>query len=219
MFTDQIQIKLTIKISYMYRTIGKQFRKPNGLLGRLVNNLMEKGNLIQYNKLLPLLDIKQNDRILEIGYGHGIGVDKILSENDCFVSGIDFSKLMYKVATKRNKKHIENKKVDLRFGDFLTSEIIPNQYNKVFCINVVYFWDKLEVPFSMINTALKDGGIFCIFMRNIDYLNNAKVAKDGIFNKYSIDYVVKKLELAGFDDISYKFDLGYIIKCRKGRIE
>jgi cyclopropane fatty-acyl-phospholipid synthase-like methyltransferase len=103
----------------MLRFIGNQFRKPTGLLGKIVSKLMIKGNSFAYDKIIPELNIKQNEQILEIGYGHGYGVDRIISNYDCYVSGIDFSELMFKEATKRNRKHIDDKKVDLCFGDFL----------------------------------------------------------------------------------------------------
>ena len=111
----------------MLRFIGNQFRKPTGFFGKIISKIMIKGNSSAYDKIIAELDIKQKDKILEIGYGHGLGIDIISSNYDCFLSGIDFSELMFKEATKRNKKHIANKKADLYYGDFLTSETISNQ--------------------------------------------------------------------------------------------
>lgn len=199
----------------MLRLIGNQFRKPTGFLGRIIAKLMVKGNSYAYDKIIAELEIKQNDRIFEIGYGHGLGIDRILSNYDCFISGIDFSELMFKQAVKRNRKHIDNKKVELYYGDFLTSEIISNQFDKVFCINVIYFWDKLDDPFLKIKTGLKEGGTFCIYMAHRDDLKKMKFTKDEIFNKYTIEQVIDKLKQSGFNDISHKYDKGYLIKCRK----
>ncbi|MCK9617494.1 MAG: class I SAM-dependent methyltransferase [Lentimicrobiaceae bacterium] len=200
----------------MLRLIGNQFRKPTGLLGKITSRIMIKNNTIEYDQVIPELEIKQNDRILEIGYGHGIGVDKILSNYDCFISGIDFSKLMFKEATKRNKKYIESKKAELFYGNFLSTEMAPDSYNKVFCLNVIYFWDKLEEPFLKIKTLLKEDGVLCMYMAHKDYINKMKFTKDDIFNKYTIEEVLDKLKSVGFEDISYHFENnGYIIKCRK----
>jgi cyclopropane fatty-acyl-phospholipid synthase-like methyltransferase len=196
----------------MLRLIGSQFRKPSGLLGRIISKIMIKGNVSEYDKIIPELEIQKNDRILEIGYGHGLGVDRIASTYDCFVSGIDFSELMFRMAKKRNRKHIENKKVELFHGDFLCSAIIPNQYDKIFCLNVIYFWDKLDKPFSRIKTMLKEDGLFCLFMAHSEYLKKMKFTKDDIFNKYSIDQVVDELKSAGFREITYQFNKGYIVK-------
>jgi ubiquinone/menaquinone biosynthesis C-methylase UbiE len=197
------------------RSIGSQFRKPSGLAGKIISRLMMLGNRAAYNKMISELEIKANDRIFEIGYGHGLGVRKISSRFDCFVSGTDYSELMFNEATKRNRKYIKNKKVELYLGDFLNSEIISNQYDKIFCINVIYFWDRLDKPFSKIICGLKKGGTFCLYMAHSGELKRTKYTQNDIFNKYTIDQVVENLNLAGFSDIKYKLDNGYLIKGRK----
>jgi SAM-dependent methyltransferase len=199
----------------MLSTIGKQFRQPKGFLGKIVSVLMEKGNSREYDQIIRELSVKAHDKLFEIGYGHGLGIDRICTNYDCHVSGIDFSELMFRIATKRNKKHIANKKVDLHYGDFLNYEIIPNEYDKVYCLNVVYFWDNPEIPFSKIRSGLKAGGTFCFFMAHRDDLNKIGFTKDGIFNKFTIEEIVEKLKLAGFANVVYKSDHGYIIKCGK----
>ena len=199
----------------MLRFIGKQFRKPTGFLGKIISRIMIRGNRVAYDKIIPDLAIAPNDKILEIGYGHGLGIGMIASGYHCTVTGIDFSELMFREASQRNKKHIDQKKVDLYLGDFLTTDMGSNNFDKVFCINVIYFWNKLDEPFSKVHQGLKDGGLFCIYMVHQDYLKKMKFTKDGIFNRYSIDEVVDCLELSGFKDIDCKYDHGYLIKCRK----
>ena len=200
----------------MFRLIGSQFRKPSGFLGKIISKIMTKGNIPDYDKMIPELNIQQNDKILEIGYGRGLGVFRILTEYDCHVTGIDFSDVMFKAATKINKKFIDNGKAGLNYGDFLEMEITPGLFDKVFCLHVIYFWDNLLIPFSRILTILKEGGAFCTFMANIDYMKKVKFTKDGIFNKYSIDKVVGDLNSTGFKNITYStFDKGYIINCNK----
>jgi len=195
--------------------IGKQFRQPKGFLGRIISMLMKKGNRIAYDVIFEKLNIKDNENIFEIGYGHGIGIERILSKNNCFVSGIDFSELMYKEASKRNKKHIANNNARLYLGDFLTCKMDSGKYDKIFCINVTYFWDELEKPFSKIRAGLKDDGIFYFFMVHPDVLNNLKFTKDDIFNKYSIEKVVEKLKVSGFSNIDYEYKNGYYVMCKK----
>jgi len=199
----------------MLKFIGNQFKKPTGFWGKIISFMMKKGNRYAYEKIIKCLEIKQNEKILEIGYGHGIGIDKISSDFDCFITGIDFSELMYTEAQKRNKKHIGNRKVELYFGDFLNSQLELKNYDKVFCINVVYFWDNLENPFLKIKTGLKEGGTFCMYMAHRDDLKKLKFTIDEIFNKYTIEQVVSTLESLGFKDINYTYDKGYLVKCKK----
>ena len=90
------------------------FKKPTGLFGMLVSNLMIKGNRGNYETLLRDPDIQPHDKILEIGYGPGIGISLYAEKcNSCVIHGIDFSKLMYKRASNLNKKYIHDNKVRL----------------------------------------------------------------------------------------------------------
>ena len=199
----------------MLNFYANQLKRPKGLLGRVVSRLMINGNSHAYSVLIPELEIGKNERILEIGYGPGAGINRILSGYDCFVTGIDFSELMYREAVARNKKHIENKKAELFHSDFLTHEMIPDQFDKIFCINVVYFWMNPCEPFSKIRKGLKKGGMFCLYMETPDGLGKYPFTHNDIFNKYTIEQVVECLKSVGFIDINYKTVRGYSIKCRK----
>lgn len=199
----------------MLRAIGKQFRQPTGFLGRVISKMMRRGNSDGINGILARLQIKDKEKIFEIGYGPGLGIERILSKFDCSISGIDFSELMFKEASQRNKKHIDAKKLELHFGNFLRYELKSGEYDKIFCINVVYFWDNLEQPFSQIRDGLKDGGLFCFYMAHADQLNKLTFIEEDIFNKYSIDQVIDKLKLSGFRKLEYQFVKGYYIKAVK----
>jgi len=96
----------------MQRIIGNQYKRPTGLLGKIIAHKMIKGNIHDYERVISQLDIKQNDRLFEIGYGIGFGVDKISSDYDCFVSGIDFSKVMYNIAAKGTESISKIKKLN-----------------------------------------------------------------------------------------------------------
>lgn len=199
----------------MLNFIGNQFKKPSGFWGRVISFLMKKGNSKAYELIVDDLEIKSGDKLLEIGYGHGIGITQICTNYDCNVDGIDFSELMYNEAKKRNAKHIKEGRVRLSFGDYLDFNAEACLYDKIFCLNVIYFWEELNPPFSKIRNELKDGGYFCFFMAHRDDLNRLKFTKDDIFNKYTIDEVIASLKKVGFSDISYKQQNGYFVKCKK----
>ena len=198
------------------RKIGMQFKKPQGVLGKIISNLMIIGNRSAYGNMIKNLTINSNEKILEIGYGPGIGIGLISKiYESCEIYGIDFSELMYKRASKRNSKFIKNNRVHLLFGDFVETEISMGKFDKIFCVNVVYFWDDLQKPFEKVKSLLKDDGTFCLYMAGKDELNKAKFTKDGIFNKYSIGQIVNALKSSGFHEIDHNFRKGYFIKAKK----
>lgn len=198
------------------RKIGMQFKKPEGVLGKIISNLMIFGNRSAYENMIKNLTIKSNEKILEIGYGPGIGIGLISKiYESCEIYGIDFSELMFKRASKRNSQFIKNNRVHLLFGDFVETELSTTGFDKIFCINVVYFWDDLKKPFEKVNSLLKDDGTFSLYMAGKEELNKAKFTKDGIFNKYSIGQVVNALKSSGFHEIDHSFKKGYFIKAKK----
>jgi len=200
----------------IFRKIGKQFRKPTGIPGKIVSNLMILGNRFAYETMIKELAIQSNDKILEIGYGPGIGINLISRRYEtCDMYGIDFSELMYRRAARRNKQFIKNNKVHLFLGDFVETDISVIGFDKIFCINVVYFWDNLQKPFKRVRSLLKDDGTFCFYMAKKDDLNKVRFTKDDIFNKYSIEQISEALKAAGFKEVDYYFRKGYFIKAKK----
>ena len=198
------------------RIIGMQFKKPRGVPGKIISDLMIIGNRSAYDNMIRDLKIQTNDKILEIGYGPGVGIGLISRIfESCNIYGIDFSELMYKRASKRNYRFIKDNRVHLMFGDFVETELNTSGFDKIFCINVVYFWDDLQKPFEKVKSLLKDDGTFCIYMAGKDELNKAKFTRDGIFNKYSIGQIVNALKSSGFHEIDHNFRKGYFIKAKK----
>ncbi len=200
----------------MLRSLGMQLRKPSGFFGKIVSAMMIKWNRNRYEILINDLKIQPNDKLLEIGYGPGLGINLISKEHkSCQVYGIDFSELMYLKATKRNKQFVDSNRVKLMFGDFLETEIGIKEFDKVFCLNVIYFWDNLQKPFEKVSSLLKNDGLFYIYMDSKEDLAKVSFADDDIFNKYTIEQVVDALKLFGFREIDYFFDKGYFVKAKK----
>ena len=49
----------------MLGIIGNQFKKPKGLLGRLISRFMKKGNFFVYEKLFKEIEIRNTDKVFE----------------------------------------------------------------------------------------------------------------------------------------------------------
>lgn len=197
--------------SMIRKYLSSQFKKPRGLLGLITSHWMVLGNRKNYTILLKILDVQPNDKVLEIGYGPGIGVELLAQQcATCTIYGIDFSKLMYKKATARNTSFIAANRVKLVWGNFIGVDMNEGRYNRIFCLNVIYFWVDLQKPFLKIYSLLKENGRFCIYMAHPDSIKKLKLSTE-IFNIYSIEEVVEALTKAGFSNITYQFSNGYYI--------
>ncbi len=185
------------------KLIAKQFKKPFGLLGRFFSKFMEKGNTILYDTIID--DIPENScRLLEIGFGPGVGLFKILDKyKNLQVEGVDFSKLMVKKAKKRNKKYIKEGRLTLQFKDIRKNNIEKNIYDRIIALNVIYFWENLNLVFKNIFNGLKNNGIFILCMMKKSDLIKVKFTQTEVFEKYELNNIMDELKAVGFKNVSY----------------
>jgi SAM-dependent methyltransferase len=210
------RILIINKELFMFKKFAMQLRKPRGLFGRIVVRKMVKMNSPEYEIIVNEMNIQNNDKILEIGYGPGVCVNMIAGRfNSCQIYGIDFSELMHKKASILNKQYIDSKRVHLTHGDFLTTHLKTSGFDKVFCLNVVYFWDDLNKPFGKICSLMKVGGKFNFFMAGKEFLETMKATRTDVFNKHELDNVINTLKSVGFSQVDYKFNKGYYIEAKK----
>jgi SAM-dependent methyltransferase len=179
-----------------------QFLKPQGLFGMLVSKVMRDNNFFVYPGIEQHADFRDNERILEIGYGPGVGIDYFLNKYRVQIDGVDFSKMMFLEASKRNKAHIKNGSLKLYHGDF--ESFLPERgaYDHVIFANVIYFWADLHGIFKKIHTLLTPDGTLVFYMSNKGLLDKNRVADNPLFIKYTDSYVTGVLAEAQFTDIS-----------------
>lgn len=197
----------------MFQALQKQLKRPSGAFGVFVAKIMAKRNRQYYYKTLPMLEIEKGDKVLEIGYGPGFGIELLAEKYDCRISGIDFSELMYRKASERNRKYIDSGKVDLKYGDLLNQDTVDEKYDRIFCLNVIYFWNDLNTAFKKVISLLNDRGMYFIYAASADYLTRKGMDKE--FNRYTIDQIEAALKQAGFAKVEYKNEGGYYIRAWK----
>jgi len=169
------------------KTIAQQLRQPSGDLAEEVGYKMNEANKPLYDVVIDLIEPKDNDRILEIGFGNGKFFDKLFSNvNGLKVAGIDYSKEMVEAAKENNSAPITSGRLDLQWG---CSDALPYDdqfFDKVFCNMVIYFWDEPEPHLQEIHRVLKSGGRFYTGMRTRESMLNFPFVQFG-FNLYKVE--------------------------------
>ena len=185
------------------KMVAKQFRKPSGPLGHFAARFMEKNNLAYYGRVVELLEIQDTDRVLEVGCGAGLAIKLLLTQNaGCRVWGLDFSRLMLKKAQKNNREALAQGRVQLFAGDFSTHDFGAQKFNKIFLINVIYFWENLGPNLSKLHELLEPHGRVAIYMSSPERLNTIPFAVNGVFNKRPAETVMAELKNAGFSRVA-----------------
>ena len=136
-----------------------QFRKPTGNLGHFVGWLMSVKNRGRAQWTFENLKLKPTDILLEVGYGPGSTLKKVADNlTTGFIGGIDYSEVMFDQATKRNKRHIDSKKVKLECGVVWDLKYPENYFDTIFGSNVHFFWKNPVDEFRKLVSLLKPNG-------------------------------------------------------------
>ena len=185
------------------RFIASQFRKPSGLLGRLIGNGMARGNEPEARWTIDLLNIQPDMRVLEIGFGPGVAIQYAAEQAaQGHVSGIDFSETMVQVARKRTASAIRNGLVDLRQGDVRSLPYADETFDRVFTIHCIYFWAEPTACLREIRRVLAANGLLAITILPIDrWPPERRTPSTDIFKLYRAGEVAQLVAEAGFRDV------------------
>ncbi len=192
--------------------LARQARQPTGWFGRVVaTRVFEKTNRDLRQFGLQIMDPRQDDRILEIGFGGGLFISDLMSRVDeGRVSGIDISRDMVNVASRRNRKWTERGNLDLQQASVDQIPYEDESFNVAYTANTIYFWPNPEKSLREIKRVLVEGGRFLCAMRLKDQmLNMNSVVRDNtdVFaHLYSEEEVTRFFEQIGFHDVKVHHD-------------
>lgn len=137
----------------------RMFGRPRGVLGRLGGVIMARMNQKCAAWVIDLLEVQPNDRILEVGFGPGVGIELLAkSAPEGYVAGVDPSKEMVDQAIARNAKAINSGLVDLRSGSAESLPFEDNTFNKALAINSMQVWRDAAAGLREIRRVMTPGG-------------------------------------------------------------
>ena len=146
--------------------IAQQLRQPNGVFAKTIAARMNESNRSLYKLVLQHLQLHAGDQVLEIGFGNGHFFKEILKKAERLkLYGIDFSSAMVKAARKDNAELIRQGLLDLQMGSSDQLPYAASFFDTVFCINVIYFWDKPFAHLQEIGRVMKPGARFFVGIR------------------------------------------------------
>jgi ubiquinone/menaquinone biosynthesis C-methylase UbiE len=180
------------------RRLYDQFRLPRGLLGRLAGRIMSSRTTNQQRSewTVEQLALKPGDRVLELGYGPGLGIAAVLDRLESGeVVGVDHSTTMRSMAARRLRTHPSAIVPDLRVGDV---EALPDElgvFDKIFSCNVWLFWRDQVAVLERLRGHLTPGGTMAV--THLPRHGNA--TRDSALDAGRT--IAAQLEEAGYDDI------------------
>ncbi len=184
------------------RLFAGNSRKPRGLLGRIVGNLMARANDYEARWTISLLNIQPDQHILEIGFGPGVAI-QYASQKAAhgLVAGVDYSETMVQVARKRNAAAIKAGHIDLDFGEVSSLPYPDESFDTAFAIHCVYFWPRPIDALREVRRILKPGGLLAVTIMPKDKWPKERTPPPDLFTLYSNEEVAQSLSEAGFREV------------------
>lgn len=182
--------------------MAKQLGYPSGIFGRWLMKLLNKGNADMNDFTLQKLDLQRQDTVLEIGFGGGYLLEKIISSKiPSRIAGIDPQLDVIKMGKQKFKQAIAVGDLELQQA---TGENLPdedNSFTKICTVNTVYFWSDPPRVLKECKRVLQPQGKLIICYNSAEFLEQAKLTQHG-FTAYQPEELESLMASAGFVDVS-----------------
>ena len=154
------------------------------------NDNLEKAQKNKYQQLINLLNIKDNNKVLEIGCGWGGFSEHLAKKYDVAIDCITISKKQFEFSKKRIFQAGLNNKVNVMFLDYRD---LKERYDKVASIEMIEAVGEkyLDKYFNTIKNSLNTNGAAAI---------QGITIRDDLFDRYrnSEDFIQKYIFPGGF---------------------
>jgi len=186
----------------LHRFFARQLARPSGLFGRFVTaRWLDRASASMNQLTYERLSLLPDDRVLEVGFGSGYLLEKILSAGTCsHVAGVDLSAEMVRLAGRRLGKFIRDGKARVREGSIEALPFGDGEFTKLCTVNTVYFWREPAAALSECRRVLREGGLLVLCFNAREDLERWPGHKHG-FRLYELDEIEDELKRAGFGAI------------------
>jgi SAM-dependent methyltransferase len=140
------------------KPIDSPFAHPRGLRGRLAGWSLALLNRRDQREMVELLRVRDDERVLEVGYGPGVLV-RLLAERTgaALVAGVDPSPEMQSAARRRTRRATAGR-VDLRLGRAEATGFPDASFDVVVTVNTVAIWPDLRAGLRELRRVTAPGG-------------------------------------------------------------
>ena len=133
--------------------------KPTGWIGRLVLRNMNARHSKVTDWGLSHISVGQRDTILDVGCGGGRTVSKLAAmAAQGKVYGIDYSPTSVAVATRINRKEINQGRVEIREASVSQLPFSDNYFDLITAVETHFWWPDIPAGMREIFRVLKPGG-------------------------------------------------------------
>ncbi|KAK9826761.1 hypothetical protein WJX81_007185 [Elliptochloris bilobata] len=169
------------------------------------DGFVSTGGIDTTREFVAMLDLRANERVLDVGCGIGGGDFYMAAEADAYVHGVDLSVNMVLLALERASAARNGFKVSFEIADITTYEAERGSYDVIYSRDTILHIHDKPALFRRFLRLLAPGGRLLIS----DYCRapaapsaefGAYIAQRG-YDLHSVDAYGAMLEAAGFEDV------------------
>lgn len=108
------------------------------------------------------ITFKENAKIIDIGCGGGVNIEKFLKLTSGNVDGLDYSEVSVSESIKRNSQSVENGRCNVIQADVSNMHIKNESYDLASAFETIYFWPNITETFKEVFRIIKPHGQFMI---------------------------------------------------------
>jgi ubiquinone/menaquinone biosynthesis C-methylase UbiE len=183
------------------RYLAGQFARPHGLAGRLwIGRWLDRIGGPMNQLALSELEVGRSDRVLEVGFGGGDLLARILAATAGDVTGVDISEAMVRRSARRFRNEIRGGRLRLLTGSAGTLPLADGSVDKAVSVNSIYFWPDASEAMREFARVLRPGGTLALCFEPAEELRKWPGHRFG-FRLYEGAQVAALMERAGFGEL------------------
>ncbi|MEQ8221371.1 MAG: class I SAM-dependent methyltransferase [Candidatus Eremiobacterota bacterium] len=179
--------------------ITEQLKNPDRFPGKFIlGPLWNRRNAVLNDATFEHMKLTGNDRVLDIGFGGGYLLGKILKKvTEGYVAGVDISGSMVASCRRKYKTFIEKGKLNIECAMAGSLPYEDEHFTKVTSVNSIFYWTNLFEGIGEIYRVLRKEGLLVL-----TYTCKNDLDKRGFnLRTYEESEVMSIMETAGFTGI------------------
>ena len=143
--------------------MAAQLGRPTGEIGIAVGDYMSRINSRLIDAACELLALPPDGRVLEIGFGNGKLIGKVLARAPGLAyAGVDISDTMVREATANNQALVWQGRVELHLAAVDRLPFADATFDRALAVNTIYFWPDASSGLAEIRRVLRDDGFLVL---------------------------------------------------------
>lgn len=169
-----------------------QLSGPRGILARPMAHLLNRMNRDDYLRALAALATKPGEKVLELGFGGGTGVDRLLQKGVKVIAS-EPSEEMRVRGYRKWARPLGNG--TLTIWPHAAEELPDTVVDRALSMNTVYFWKDIDAGFANLQRMVSKRVVLGI--ASIEHLREVGFVDEG-FRVEDVSWYEERLSAAGF---------------------